>query len=392
MRGIAVLLFILVLVPVRAWAIPPPEFIFNFFSQIAQMLTVALVFLTTGVGFGYQFLRHRWAAVQNKKLVGVGFIALSLFAALGISYALEYQQAQSQHEAWRAKELQQRLEASLKAQADLRIEVSELQTKLEDAEAKLALLDIPDSVREKRLKEGRLPSAVSVEKVELSPFFKSHRATSIMISNDDLKAVLRREDKDYMVLDAREDIEWETGRLEGATHIRFADLRAGRWKELPTDKFVYLFCYSSLRGSELAEFLRSVGVMARFVENGVKGWGDAGGQWSGQIELLSKFGKPQHLKKMTKEEFEKFKGEGVRVVDARFPAEYLKSHETDAVNVTVLHQSAPELEKASAQLPPQTTFLVVCNEPWSCFDAYVTGIELEKKGHKYVGRYTEYRP
>ena len=88
-------------------------------------------------------------------------------------------------------------------------------------------------------------------------FFAKNENTNILVTNQDFKNITDSQQSDYIVLDAREDIEYENGYFPGSLHIRFADLKAGRWIELPKDKFVYVICWSGIRGKEVAEFLRT---------------------------------------------------------------------------------------------------------------------------------------
>ncbi len=48
-------------------------------------------------------------------------------------------------------------------------------------------------------------------------------------TNADFLAALASKTQDFVVLDAREDVEYEIGHLPGSLHIRAADLKAGSW-------------------------------------------------------------------------------------------------------------------------------------------------------------------
>ena len=92
-------------------------------------------------------------------------------------------------------------------------------------------------------------------------------------------------DPNIFILDAREDEEYEIGHMPGSTHIRFADLLAGMWGDLPEDQEIYVLCWSGIRGKELTEFLRSKAVNARYIEEGADGWVADGGVWEGEIKF-----------------------------------------------------------------------------------------------------------
>jgi len=107
-------------------------------------------------------------------------------------------------------------------------------------------------------------------------FYNDNQNANIILSNQEFQNSLNQAPDNYLVLDAREDIEFANGNFPASTHIRFADLKAGRWIELPKDKFVYVICWSGIRGKEVAEFLRTKKIVAAYLENGAKGWVDAG--------------------------------------------------------------------------------------------------------------------
>jgi len=71
-------------------------------------------------------------------------------------------------------------------------------------------------------------------------FFNTHQNKNLFITNEDFKNKIASSINDYLVLDALEDIEYENGSFPNSLHIRFADLKAGRWLELPADKFIYV--------------------------------------------------------------------------------------------------------------------------------------------------------
>ena len=59
-----------------------------------------------------------------------------------------------------------------------------------------------------------------------------------MITNEEMKNLIKPEGDNYFVLDVRENIEFESGHFPGATHIRSADLKSGDWETLPKDRQV----------------------------------------------------------------------------------------------------------------------------------------------------------
>lgn len=103
-------------------------------------------------------------------------------------------------------------------------------------------------------------------------FYFLNRSSDRKISNADFAKELKKPEGSYIVLDARENLEYDLGHMSGSLHIRFADLQAGRWVELPKDRFIYVLCWSGIRGKEVTEFLDSKKIAAKYLESGANGW------------------------------------------------------------------------------------------------------------------------
>ncbi len=91
---------------------------------------------------------------------------------------------------------------------------------------------------------------ISTEKTEKteykkteSEFFKKNKNKPLLISNKDFNKIIQAPDKPF-ILDARENLEYDIGRIPGSTHIRFVDLKSGKWEKLPSEKIVYVVCWS----------------------------------------------------------------------------------------------------------------------------------------------------
>ncbi len=77
------------------------------------------------------------------------------------------------------------------------------------------------------------------------------------------------------VLDVREPIEWEHGRIAGAVHIPLTQL-PGRVDELPTDQQLLVVCKVGGRSAQATAFLREKGFEAINLAGGLIDWSDAG--------------------------------------------------------------------------------------------------------------------
>lgn len=77
------------------------------------------------------------------------------------------------------------------------------------------------------------------------------------------------------VFDVREDDEWHTVHIEGATLVPLGTVTE-EVARFPTDRTAYVICAKGGRSARAVEFLRSQGVDAVNVAGGMDAWVDAG--------------------------------------------------------------------------------------------------------------------
>ncbi|ASO17750.1 Thiosulfate sulfurtransferase GlpE [Actinoalloteichus hoggarensis] len=80
---------------------------------------------------------------------------------------------------------------------------------------------------------------------------------------------------DVVLLDVREDDEWQAGHAPDALHIPLGELGA-RLGELPTDHDVFVVCRSGGRSARATAYLNQNGWDAVNVDGGMKAWAAAG--------------------------------------------------------------------------------------------------------------------
>ena len=88
------------------------------------------------------------------------------------------------------------------------------------------------------------------------------------------EAVRRMREENLILVDVREDYEWEAGRPAGATHIPLSAL-AGE-VSLPSDRPVDFICLAGMRSRQATEAFRGRGYDAHNVVGGFQAWFDAG--------------------------------------------------------------------------------------------------------------------
>jgi len=79
-----------------------------------------------------------------------------------------------------------------------------------------------------------------------------------------------------LLIDVREQDEWDAGHITGATLIPSSQLQS-RWQEIPTDKTVIVYCRSGNRSNAATDFLKQQGLNnVHNMLGGVVAWEAAG--------------------------------------------------------------------------------------------------------------------
>ncbi|MGH3756532.1 rhodanese-like domain-containing protein [Actinophytocola sp.] len=78
-----------------------------------------------------------------------------------------------------------------------------------------------------------------------------------------------------VLLDVREQDEWDAGHAPQAQHIPMSEL-AGRLGELPDDQELLVICRSGGRSARVTAYLNANGWEARNVDGGMQSWQAAG--------------------------------------------------------------------------------------------------------------------
>lgn len=81
--------------------------------------------------------------------------------------------------------------------------------------------------------------------------------------------------QDAVLIDVREDDEWQAGHAPDARHIPMGAVSA-RTAEIPRDGDVYLICRSGARSARVAQALAGGGWTVSNVADGMHGWEAAG--------------------------------------------------------------------------------------------------------------------
>lgn len=333
----AAAILLALIVPFRAAAIPPPDFLIAVGSSFGQIFSLVVVLASGLFAAAVQTVRayrprfhfRAWQAVA-------GVVALVLFST-GIAWTVDQR--------WQQEEIARTITRQM---------------------------------------ENASPEPKPTLPVADASYFHEHESDPLDISNEEFAALASTSP---YVLDAREDEEVEIGRYPGSVHARLADLLDGAYANIPRDRTVYVFCWSGIRGAEVATFLRSHGIVARYVKDGADGWVSFGGAWDGGIKFSSKYTEARYVTTVSEEDVRGATADGAVLVDARDAERIAKKPLAGSVAISAIFTPTSKLEEAFSLVPAGRDIIAVCDDFVSCFDAKIVGIRLEKRGHPFLGRY-----
>lgn len=336
--------FIVFALPTQA--VPPPDFMINVGTQVAQFFSLALLFTTAIASSLYQSFQLRFPSGVSRRKFWLGaFVSILVFSGVGAHVF--------------GKILQERKLAQVLAKSEMQ------QVSPEEVAVVTSTPIIPPI------------TTTTVASVSLP----------LMLANTRFSAMIASPTSTYFVLDAREDVEYEYGNFPGSRHVRYADLKAGEWQSLPTDRPIIVLCWSGIRGKEVATFLRGQGVAASFLEEGANGWVDFGGRWQGAIKFSDRYPDKLYAVLFSREETTKRVQKGAVLIDAREPAARAKKPYPGVTAISILSTPSDALAQVLAAVPSGAAVITICGDYVDCFEAKVVGIELERRGHDFLGRY-----
>lgn len=86
-----------------------------------------------------------------------------------------------------------------------------------------------------------------------------------------------------LVVDVRETLEWDQGRIPGAVHLPLSEL-AARWEELPEAETTIFVCRSGARSEQAASaFARAGRPNCVNLDGGAQAWAMAGKPFEGSV-------------------------------------------------------------------------------------------------------------
>ena len=331
-----------------AFAIPSPELVVGSFTSISQLFALGSALL--GGGATVATLRMRSRGIQARAILAV---ALSAFLLLAVSVGFNIYQYITYR-----NDTQARLEATLTR-------------------------PMPNLA-------GR-----SLDPTLKEVSFGDQRKSQLGISTEEaeklLAATLSGERPDVKFLDIREPSEIEMGSLPGATPIRFPDLASSKLNL--ANKTAILFCHNGNRSYETCQALAAMGINCRFIVGGLEKWLVEKRSLTGvkARTLADLRGVPPYRNQRTlldtPDVHDLVASKGGIFVDVRYPGEFASGSLPGAINLPIRPTPTEQLKTRIAQLPHKP-IIAPCYDRRSCFFAEVLGLELERAGYDYRGKYT----
>ena len=181
------------------------------------------------------------------------------------------------------------------------------------------------------------------------------------------------------------------GTMSGARLVRFPDIKTSSIDF--ANKTAILFCRNGNRGYETCMALAELGIDCRFLVGGLEKWLVERRPLTGlnARTLADLRAVPAHRNQGilldTPQVHELVQNEGAVFVDARYPGEFASGHLPNAINLPVRPTPTTELKKKLSELPKKP-IIIPCYDRRSCFFGEVLGLELDRAGHDFRGRYT----
>ena len=334
-----------------AHAIPSPELVVGSFVSISQLFALASAVLGGGAAFATMRVRRRGGSAQMSK--SLMYTALGMFAVMCVSIGVNIWQYVTDSNA-----RQERLEATL----------TRPMPKLDGKSLDPTLKEVSYG------EQQRSPRGISTDDLEKL-----------------LEAKARGERQDTFLLDIRETAETEMGTMPGAKMVRFPDIKSSNIDF--ANKTAILFCHNGNRGYETCQELSKLGIDCRFLVGGLEKWlvekRPLTGLNARTLDDLRAV--PTHRNQGvlldTPQVHELVDKEGAVFVDARYPGEFASGALPNAINLPVRPTPTAEFKTRLSQLPKKP-IIVPCYDRRSCFFGEVLGLELDRAGYDFRGRYT----
>ena len=333
-----------------ALAIPSPELVVGSFTSISQLVALLSAMLGGGAALAGLSAKTRRDQPSGR---AVWLLALMAMALLAVSLAANVYQF------WTAQvDLALRLEATLTR---------------------------PTSTADGRTLDPTLKEVSYAEQLA------SPRGISTEETERLLEAAQRGERTDLMFLDIREAAETEMGGLPLSKAVRFPDLPKQNLDF--AGKTAILFCHNGNRSYETCAALAAKGIDCRFMVGGLEKWLVERRSLTGlkartlaDLRAVPPY-RNQATLLTTADAHKAVREQSAIFVDVRYPGEFNTNHLPGAINLPIRPTPTEELRQRISSLPHRP-IIAPCYDRRSCFFGEILGLELDRAGYDFRGRYT----
>lgn len=334
-----------------AQAVVPPDFIVNAGVQTAHIFAIIFFGIAAFLGVFVRFIKIQWCSLWSKKIYNIIFFSgLGVFILGGLIFV-----------SWNLSMAYE----DYKLKAEIKIWLAEHQNYL-------------DSFDQNK------------DQVADYTFFQEHKDLDASISHEKFEEVLESDNDEYIIIDARENIEYASqGYFPDSIRMRLADIRSGSWYDIPSDKLVYVVCARSFRGQVIVDFLRTKNIPARYLSEGIKGWIAYQGALRRNEKLVSKYSLMDSLEILSTDAVKQKILEGAVLVDSRNPSHFDEYHIDNSFNISVMSTPSVAMDELLNRVPVNSQIILICNSFVTCFDSEITGSELYQIGHQLLGYYKD---
>ncbi len=355
-RRVPLALLALCLLAQPALAIPSPDVMVSFFSNIAQIFGL-LTLAVGGALFSQQGRKRRGrrtAAASGASRMVLGILGIALVASIAINMLQWANERDATETRLRTNLTRSSVEAGSKV-----------------GDISLKTLSFSQQIGH--------PQGITT--AELDSLLSTAKPTDGAGAGD------------VSFIDVREAEELEGGKLGGFAHIPYPELIARAKEAQIAGKKNVLLCHSGNRSSELCAALKKAGIDCRFIVGGFEKWKAEGrksviasSQSTGTLRALPTFPNSEVLLD-TPEVQTLVAEENALFVDVRYPDEFKAGHLPSAVNMTLRKMTTAEIDAAFEKLPKRP-IVAPCYDKRSCFYSQILGLRLHRRGFDFRGRYT----
>jgi rifampicin phosphotransferase len=195
------------------------------------------------------------------------------------------------------------------------------------------------------------------------------------------------------LIDVRERGEVAQGSIPGSWARRYPDLQLDDTGLSVEGATTVLLCFSGNRSSELCDYFNARGQSCCFMVGGYEKWIAEGRELDlaearspGALRQLPPFAGSDELLDTTAVQH-LLSSDGAVLVDVRYPEDFAHGHLPGAINLPIRMLTTTQLDELLADLPPGPV-IAPCYDKRSSFYALILGLELDRIGREFLGRYT----